>query len=287
MFDLVTGMAATGSIEEQRRQGSDSEWRRHMKELGGTSFLLEVCRNASVAIMDIYNRGSFAEVEKENGSPLTEADLASAAIIERALTSVSGLPVVCEESTTGALPDGDMFWLVDPLDGTKEFINRNGEFTINIALIHKGEPVVGVIAAPALGESVFGVMGEGAFKNVGHRQTQIKNLREGEELVAAISRSHAAPELLGYLDACGIQDTIERGSALKFCELAEGSCDLYVRIGRTMEWDTAAGQCILEEAGCKLLVASDGTRLAYGKKGFANPSFIASRRSINLPWYLG
>ena len=286
MFDLVTGMTFTGSAEE-RRQSNNSEWRRHVKELGGTSFLLEVCRSASAAIMEIYSRGSITEIEKQNGSPLTEADLASAAIIERALRSVSGLPVVCEESTTGEVPEGDMFWLVDPLDGTKEFINRNGEFTINIALVSNGEPVVGVISAPALGESVFGVMGEGAFKNVGHHQVEIKNNRQQQELIAAISRSHAAPELLGYLDACGIEHVIERGSALKFCELAEGTCDLYVRIGRTMEWDTAAGQCILEEAGCKLLVASDGTRLSYGKRGFANPSFIASRSSLTLPWYLG
>jgi 3'(2'), 5'-bisphosphate nucleotidase len=259
-------------------------WRQHVKELGGPSFLAQLCRKAAEAIMAIYTRGPATEIEKSNGSPLTEADLASAAIIERELVKYSGLPVVCEESTTGEVPEGAMFWLVDPLDGTKEFINRNGEFTINIALVAHREPVVGIIAAPATGDLFFAVKGEGAHWVRNDKQIQIRNARTTSELTAAISRSHAASSLLGYLNACGITETIERGSALKFCELARGTCDTYVRIGRTMEWDTAAGQCLLEEAHCKVLVAADGTRLAYGKPNFANPSFIASRSNLDLPW---
>ena len=259
-------------------------WRQHVKELGGASFLAQLCKKAEEAIMAIYTRGPATEIEKSNGSPLTEADLASAAIIERELARYSGLPVVCEESTTGEVPDGAMFWLVDPLDGTKEFINRNGEFTVNIALIAHHEPVVGIIGAPASGDIFFAVKGEGAHWMREGKQVQIRNHRTTSQIIAAISRSHAASSLLGYLNACGISDTIERGSALKFCELARGTCDTYVRIGRTMEWDTAAGQCLLEESNCKVLVAADGTRLTYGKPNFANPSFIASRSNLDLPW---
>jgi 3'(2'),5'-bisphosphate nucleotidase len=263
---------------------SGEAWRQHVKELGGASFLAQVCRQAADVIMAIYTRGPATEIEKPNGSPLTEADLASAAIIERELAKYSGLPVVCEESTTGEVPQGEMFWLVDPLDGTKEFINRNGEFTINIALVAHSEPVVGIIGAPATGDLFFAVRGEGAHWIRGGKQIQIRNARTTSQLVAAVSRSHAASSLIGYLNACGIEDTIEKGSALKFCELARGMCDTYVRIGRTMEWDTAAGQCLLEEANCKVLVAANGTRLTYGKPHFANPSFIASRSNIDLPW---
>jgi len=251
------------------------------------TFVTQVMRDAFAAIMAIYNRGPVAEQSKECGSPVTEADLVSAAIIEQALRARFGLPVVCEEGKieefTGDAEDGKLFWLVDPLDGTKEFLKRNGEFTVNIALVSGDRPVFGMIGIPVTGEIYIGLSGRGAYRLEGAETRPIFNRRTGNDLVAAVSRSHGLGAADSYLEAIGVVSTIACGSALKFCRVAEGQSDVYVRFGRTMEWDTAAGQCILEETGCRLIDAATGETLKYGKPGYANPSFIGARGDLDLP----
>jgi 3'(2'), 5'-bisphosphate nucleotidase len=260
-----------------------SVWRAPLKEFGGEAFVLGVVRHASLAIMEIYGREDFSTRGKDDGSPITEADLCAAALIEKALKERTGFPVVCEEGVLSSEPPGDLFWLVDPLDGTKEFINRNGEFTVNVALIHNARPVVGVIGVPVTGEAYVAVKGLGAHVLGAHGRRAVRNTRSGSDLIAAVSRSHAAPSLTNYLTSSGITQMIQCGSALKFCKVASGESDVYVRFGRTMEWDTAAGHCILEESGCRIINAADGSPLTYGKKGYANPSFIACRADVQLP----
>ncbi len=258
-------------------------WRPALKEFGGETFVVEVVREASLAIMEIYGRNEFTATGKDDGSPITEADLCAAALIEKALKERTGLPVVCEEGVLSAEHPGDLFWLVDPLDGTKEFIDRNGEFSVNVALVYKAHPVVGVIGVPVTGEAYVAVAGSGAHVIREGRSSVVRNTRRGSDFIAAVSRSHAAPGVTNYLTALGVTRMIQCGSALKFCKVASGESDLYVRFGRTMEWDTAAGHCILEESGCRIFNAADGAPLTYGKKGFANPSFIACRADIDVP----
>jgi 3'(2'), 5'-bisphosphate nucleotidase len=275
--------ASSFSRENGRGVGYAPEWRSVFEQVGGRAFLEQVCEEAAAVILEIYHKGSVGNRTKDNGSPLTEADLASAAVIERALLSAGRVPVVCEESLVVDMTAPDLFWLVDPLDGTKEFLDRNGEFTVNIALIAGGEPVVGAIGIPARGEVFTGVQGEGALRrNREGKERVVENLRLDRDLIASVSRSHAAPSLVKYLNRCQVSRTVTAGSALKFCSVASGESDLYPRLGRTMEWDTAAGHCILREAGGEVVVASNLVPLTYGKPGFANPSFLAARRGVPL-----
>jgi 3'(2'), 5'-bisphosphate nucleotidase len=260
---------------------SEEAWRAQVKAFGGWGFVVDIVQRSFGIILDIYNRGEVMAQNKPNGSPVSEADLASAAFIERELAA-TGIPVVCEESVTCASVPGPLFWLVDPLDGTKEFLARNGEFTVNVALVAGDEPVLGVIGIPVTGEVYFAVRGAGAFRVDRGGVVKIENQRSSKALIAAVSRSHRAHDDDASLQKLGVVETIASGSAIKFCRIAEGSADIYVRFGRTMEWDTAAGQCILLESGGKVLMASNGEVLRYGKVDFANPSFIACR--ADLPW---
>jgi 3'(2'), 5'-bisphosphate nucleotidase len=252
-----------------------------VQDFGGWPFIAEVVRGAFRIILDIYERGEVLSHNKSNGTPVSEADLASAAFIERALAA-TGIPVVCEESVTASSAPAPLFWLVDPLDGTKEFLARNGEFTVNVALVAGDIPVLGVIGIPITGEVYVGVRGEGAYRIHGGVTTRIRNERSTPQLIAAVSRSHRPSYDGECLKRFGVVQTIASGSAIKFCRLAEGRADIYARFGRTMEWDTAAGHCILLESGCKVIVASSGETLRYGKDDFANPSFIACRADV--PW---
>jgi len=232
--------------------------------------------------MELYLDDRTVAQEKENGSPVTQADLRSAEYIEAELARHGTIPIVCEESVTYDAVAAPMYWLVDPLDGTKEFLARNGEFTINVGLVCDGIPVVGVIGVPATGDIYTATFQGGAALLRGGKSFPLYNRRQGGDLVAAVSRSHAAPSLAERLQALGVTKTISCGSALKFCRLAEGVCDLYLRMGRTMEWDTAAGHCILNESGCRIAQVDDGTPLWYGKEEFANPSFIACRADLDI-----
>ena len=253
-----------------------------------TSPLLRVMIPAAIEagaeIARIYAQGCAIE-QKSDGSPVTVADRHAEAIILAQLSAgFPEIPILAEEeAAAGRIPDlDDRFFCVDPLDGTKGFALRNGEFTVNIALIDHGEPVAGVIYAPVPNLLYYGARGEGAFRRQGAAEPEPIATREpqGAGLVGIGSRNHAAPGTAERNVALGIVDYLPSGSSLKFCRLAEGAADVYPRWGRTMEWDTAAGQAILEAAGGRVLALEgerEGGPLRYGKadQGFENPHFIA------------
>ena len=261
--------------------------------IGGGFFMLNVFEQAVLdagrAILDVYSAGPDVRI-KVDASPVTEADhRAEAIILERLAAHYPDIPVVAEESAAaGVLPDieGSEFFLVDPLDGTKEFIARNGEFTVNIALIRDGAPVAGIVYAPACGVAYSG-NGEGAekltvedFRIVARRPIHAR--LPDSPVVAVASASHRSGDVEVYLDAQGISSCLYSGSSLKFCLLAEGSADIYPRFNRTMEWDTAAGDAVLRAAG-GMTLGSEHEPLRYGKTGengerFVNPHFIAFGR---------
>jgi len=252
--------------------------------------IIDAALTAGDAIMTIYAREDFGERAKSDGSPVTEADGKAEEIILAALARIApDIPVIAEESVSaGRIPAiGARFFLVDPLDGTKEFLNRNGDFTVNIALIEDGVPVSGVVFAPAYGEVFAGE------KNKGARRTKLHSGRPGpwsdlrvrsapaDGLNVVASRSHMSPETKDFIDRFKVAQLIAAGSSLKFCRVAGGEADLYPRMGRTMEWDTAAGDAVLRAAGGAVRTL-DGSPLAYGKRDqagdadFANPWFVAS-----------
>lgn len=240
--------------------------------------LLPVVRRAGDLIMDIYQT-DFEVRGKTDSSPVTEADERAEALILPALSELSpSIPVVAEEAVAaGRTPDvGNRFWLVDPLDGTREFISRNGEFTVNIGLIEAGEPVLGVVLAPALNRLFAGAVGAGAFAEENDRRRVI-SVREprDEGLTVVASRSHGDPAALeSFLQGRRVAHLRNAGSSLKICLVASGEADLYPRLGRTMEWDIAAGHAVLSAAGGRI-TRVDGTPLTYGKQDFANPHFVA------------
>lgn len=240
--------------------------------------MVDAALAASHIIDAIYSAGARVEL-KPDGSPVTDADrLAEAAILHR--LSTTGIPVLAEESASiGQIPVlGSRFFVVDPLDGTKEFIKRNGEFTVNIALIEAGRPVAGVVTAPALGQGWIGHAGK-AFRfelSSADQRTPI----QAQDIVPrrlVASRSHGHQALIEFMQALHIDENISVGSSLKFCLLAEGNAEVYPRFTPTAEWDTAAGQAVLEAAGGCVLTNS-GSALGYGKSesGYLNPHFIAA-----------
>ncbi|MFP6746757.1 MAG: 3'(2'),5'-bisphosphate nucleotidase CysQ [Alphaproteobacteria bacterium] len=238
-----------------------------------------IALRAGTAIMAIYAR-DFAVETKADDSPVTEADQAAEAIIVEALRALTPeIPVVAEEEVAagkrteiGAGP----FWLVDPLDGTREFISRNGDFTVNIGLIRDGAPVLGTVHVPARDETYTAAgPGQASRQRSGGKVEPIRaRAAPPGGLVAMVSRSHASPETDVFLADLPIKQRIDAGSSLKFCRLAEGAADLYPRLGRTMEWDTAAGHAVLAGAG-GTVTRLDGGALLYGKNGFENPHFVA------------
>ncbi|MDE2383739.1 MAG: 3'(2'),5'-bisphosphate nucleotidase CysQ [Alphaproteobacteria bacterium] len=251
--------------------------------------LLALCalaHQAGAKIMEIYAT-DFAAEAKADASPVTEADKAAEAIILAGLARLwPDVPVVAEEqAAAGHVPDvAAEFMLVDPLDGTREFISRNGEFTVNIARVRAGVPVAGVVYAPALDEMFVGALGEGAFAArlavsdpAAGAQFHAITTRPAPETGPAIlaSRSHLDAQTKAFIDAQPGHSLVSAGSSLKFCRIAEGKADLYPRFGRTMEWDTAAGHAVLLAAGGQVRLPEGGV-LAYGKPGFANTPFIAT-----------
>ena len=239
-----------------------------------------IARTAGSAIMRIY-ASDFAVEHKDDKSPLTAADLAAHhAILDGLNTLTPRLPVLSEESAEQVAWDErrtwTRYWLVDPLDGTREFVKRNGEFTVNIALIENDEPTLGVVYAPALDEMYVAWQGGHAYAEMAQSgKVEFSSRRRALPLVVAGSRSHADPRMLTALEKVGAHELISLGSSLKFCRTAQGRADLYVRYGPTSEWDTAAGQCVLEQAGGGV-TRLDGTRLAYNTKAsLLNPDFLA------------
>jgi 3'(2'), 5'-bisphosphate nucleotidase len=249
--------------------------------------LLKLAQLAAREIMTVY-ASDFAVASKADLSPVTEADALAEKVILKGLKEVwPAVPVLAEESAAaGQVPKlGERFFLVDPLDGTKEFLSRNGEFTVNIALIESNRPIMGVVYAPAIQQMFWGENGKGAgfaqlsvtesLADITWKKLHVRKPPQ-DGLTVVASRSHMDAQTAGYLETCKVKSLRSSGSSLKFCSLAMGEADLYPRFGRTMEWDTAAGQAVLEAAGGKVSNV-DGTPLRYGKseRGYDNPAFIA------------
>lgn len=258
-------------IVEPRRLYTDPESRMRLAEC-----FAAIAEAAGERIMAVY--GTAAAEAKADGSPVTEADLvAHQVILEGLARDCADIAVVSEEDAAHRTPDAaERFILVDPLDGTREFISRNGEFTVNIALIEQGCPVAGVVFAPALGRLWIGAVGAGARRRMaGDASWQpIGCRRPGEAgVVAVASRSHRDAATEAFLAGQTVAGMRSMGSSLKFCLVAEGEADVYPRFGTTMEWDTAAGQAVLEAAGGRVLTP-DGTPFRYGKTEWRNGPFI-------------
>lgn len=243
--------------------------------------VLGIAKQAGEAIMEVYER-DFVVKKKEDNSPLTEADLkANEIICQKLQTKWPEIPIISEENQ---MVDGEIrknwefFWLVDPLDGTKEFVKKNGEFTVNIALIQRNRPVLGVVVAPALEVSYWAKSGEGAFRE---KDGVVKPLpcesdQPGVTRVVA-SRSHMNEETKKFIDGLdGEVELVNRGSSLKFCLVAEGSAEVYPRFAPTMEWDTAAAQAVVEAAGKSVVNQGDGKALLYNKPDLLNSWFVVS-----------
>ncbi len=265
--------------------------------------LIEIAIKASIeagkAIMEMYDT-DFDIKYKDDNSPLTTADNASHQIISTHLVS-TGLPILSEEGkhlSYDARKDWKQFWLVDPLDGTKEFIKKNGEFTVNIALIDQGEPVAGVIYMPVTDVLYVGSTNGGAFKLAGtsafkgsieelrKKAINLPEIKTGNAYTVVASRSHLSTETAEFIenlkkDHTNIQ-TVSKGSSLKLCLIAEGAADIYPRFAPTMEWDTGAGHAIVNAAGGRVVLAEDESiALTYNKENLLNPWFIAERERDN------
>jgi 3'(2'), 5'-bisphosphate nucleotidase len=235
-------------------------------------------------ILDVYER-QFDVNSKADGSPLTDADRAAHEVIVARLAALTpDIPILSEESANIEYSERagwQRFWLVDPLDGTKEFVNRNGEFTVNIALVDNGAPVLGVVYVPVTGVCYLAVRGQGAWKETGgcNRQPiRVRRYNGGRATVVA-SRSHRGEAVDRFLDNLktreGEYNAESLGSSLKLCRVAEGAADVYPRLGPTSEWDTAAGQCVVESAGGRV-TDLDGKPLCYNKPNILNPWFLVT-----------
>lgn len=254
--------------------------------------LRAIALEAGQAILRVYENDAVKVTRKEDDSPVTEADMRAEAVILAGLSKhAPNIAVISEEAVAGGKqPERvDRFFLVDPLDGTREFIKRNGEFTVNIALVEGGRPVAGVVLAPAIGKLYLGagdkavtqdadsaeILERGAAARLSPERI-IRARRAPKDPAAVASRSHRDPDTDAFLAKHGITHIVSAGSSLKFCLVASAEADIYPRFGRTMEWDTAAGQAVLEAAGGSVSDV-EGAPLRYGKfeRGLANPHFIA------------
>lgn len=240
-----------------------------------------IAKQAGEKILDIYENEDFSKTIdfKADDSPLTIADKASHIIIEKELEKLNlGYPLLSEE---GEIPSYETrkpwttYWCIDPLDGTKEFIKRNGQFTVNIALIQNGAPTMGVVYTPVTDTMYFGDIENGAFKTENKTTNSIKVNEKEANRIAVRSKSHAAPEEDEVLNRYNVTDQISVGSSLKFCMIADGNADIYYRHGPTMEWDTAAGQAVLEAAGGRIYHDNKEEILfRYNKENLLNGSFL-------------
>ncbi|MDH4070123.1 MAG: 3'(2'),5'-bisphosphate nucleotidase CysQ [Ignavibacteria bacterium] len=249
--------------------------------------VVDLAVRAGAAVQEIYDRSEGVVVErKADNSPLTIADRASHKVIAEGLAQMHpGIPVLSEEGK--AIPydvrkGWKKYWLVDPLDGTKEFISRNGEFTVNIALMDNAEPVAGVVFAPALNRLYYAVKGDGAYLREGSGEAAPIRAETNPSggVVAAQSRSHASDEEIAFLKPFGVERTIQIGSSLKFCMIAEGRAHLYPRFGPMMEWDTAAGHAVVIEAGATVR-AWKGGPLSYNTESLRHSGLVVSSLGEN------
>lgn len=241
--------------------------------------IVALADSAGAVIMEHY-RGDIEVKTKADSSPVTAADEAGEAVILEGLAKLTPeIPIVAEEKVAaGDIPDLDAgpFWLVDPLDGTKEFISKNGEFTVNIALIGTDGPVLGVVLAPARERAWWGLLGAGAYVRDAGGQAALIKVRPAPArgLTAVASRSHSDAATEEFLDKAGVTERISAGSSLKFCLVAEGKAHIYPRFGPTMEWDVAAGHAVLLAAGGHVTTL-EGAPFVYRKPEFRNAGFIA------------
>lgn len=238
-----------------------------------------IARQAGELIMQYFQQ-SHEVAHKSDNSPVTNADIAANTLITEALHQLdAAIPVIAEEDTSNHQSHmaGERFWLVDPLDGTRAFVAGEPEFTVNIGLIENGAPVLGVIYVPAQSLLYYGGVGQGAFRVASDGAPEKISVRaKPEDGVGVVrSKSHPSKCTEEFLATLTIKELVSGSSSVKFCQVAEGSADIYPRFGRTMEWDTAAGHAILNAAGGRVVVAETDEVLTYGKPGFENPHFIA------------
>ena len=243
--------------------------------------IVAVARAAGDVVLDVYHSGSITAASKSDSSPLTDADLRAHHLIVSRLAGLQpALPVLSEEASElsyATRAAWSRYWLIDPLDGTREFLSRNGEFTVNIALIDGNRVVSGVVHVPVSGVTYWGSVGQGAWRAQAESEPSRIEVRPGlgASIKVAGSRSHRGDSLDRFLGKIGPHDFVSMGSSLKFCLVAEGQADVYPRLGPTSEWDTAAAQAVVEAAGGAVLTL-DGAPLRYNTKaGYLNPHFVA------------
>lgn len=251
--------------------------------------IIEIAINAGNAILEIYKQDFTVEL-KSDDSPLTLADKTANEIIVAGLKNLdNSIPIISEENKLVDFSERQNWtkcWIVDPLDGTKEFIKKNGEFTVNIALVEYGIPVLGVVHVPAQNITYYAEKNKGSYKIENGNSTQLKIRRLAEDGVLKIvgSRSHQTPELLAYVEQQKTKfanvEFVAAGSSLKFCLLAEGKADVYPRLGPTMEWDTCAGQIVATEAGAEVLRFDNNEPLLYNRENLLNPFFIVKNPEL-------
>lgn len=258
-----------------------------MRDAAMADTLTRLAREAGAAIMAVYDSPDFGVRAKADDSPVTEADLAADRVIVAGLEAAyPQIPVVTEErADSHDLGAGRTHFLVDPLDGTKEFVNRRGDFTVNIALVENGRPVAGVVYAPALGRLFRTEAGGGAAEVLADGTARPLRVAEPDNgaLRVVASKSHRDAATDDYIARYAVADFKSAGSSLKFCLVASGEADFYPRLGRTMEWDTAAADAVLRAAGGHVVRLDDGTALTYGKPDRGNPFFLAFGRQAPRP----
>ncbi len=256
-----------------------------------TAEMRRIALAAGERIMSVYDAPDFAVRAKADASPVTEADEAADALItERLAAAFPDVMVVTEEQADSHRGSAAAFLIVDPLDGTKEFVQRRGDFTVNIAYVEGGVPRRGVVYAPARGRLFYttaegiAVEEQGPFDpdRPGPLRTLAVSTPDNAALVVVASKSHRDAATDAYIARYAVRDMTSAGSSLKFCLVASGEADLYPRLGRTMEWDTAAGDAILRAAGGRVVAADTLEPLSYGKPGYANPHFIAHAPGVQL-----
>lgn len=255
-----------------------------------SSKIRELAIIAGEAIMEVYQSDDFAVETKDDDSPVTIADRRADQIIYDGLSKTFEIPIVTEEKAETHDVSADTFFIVDPLDGTKEFVHRRGDFTVNIALVENGVPTMGVVYAPAK-DRLFLTLGDGTVvEEAGEfdpstpgKQVKIHvSSTIADQLSVVASKSHRDAATDEYIAKYNVGDFKAAGSSLKFCLIATGEAELYPRLGRTMEWDTAAGDAIVRAAGGQVVRFDDHSPLAYGKPGFKNPFFIVSAHGVEL-----
>lgn len=244
--------------------------------------VISLVEEAGRRILSVYNQLEIGVEVKKDNSPITDADKKSSEYLIQELSKRYKYPVI-EEETFKEEQSHEIFWLIDPLDGTKDFLAKNGEFTVNVALIKNGKPILGVVGVPALNVVYAGEVGKGSIRKEGEIIEIITtNNYEREHKICADSRFHSSKEVEEFCILNRIETVLRSGSSVKLCKIAEGAVDVYPRFGPTSEWDIAAGHCVLAEAGGTVKSLENGEELRYGKNTIKNPPFIAGKRGLSF-----